>query len=35
MAERKYGVIDGTDLLAQSRTASRPLSDHSSEEEFE
>jgi hypothetical protein len=35
MAEMQYGVIDGTNLLAQSRTASRPLCDQSSEEEFE
>jgi hypothetical protein len=34
MTEDARGGIDGTDLLARARTASRPLCD-SSEEEFE
>jgi len=29
------GAIDGIDLLARSQTASRPLCDHSSEEDFQ
>jgi hypothetical protein len=35
MAGKTCGCLDDTDPLARSRTASRPLCDHSSEEEFE
>jgi hypothetical protein len=34
MAEKTCGRLDGTDPLAQSRTASRPLCDYSSEEDL-